>query len=258
MGSGRQRRTWYKKHLRRQRWQAAKPWLLGTLIGLVVILVGAYAFAPRTPAPVADDSPRPVRSAEAKKHVPVVAFIGDSYTAGAGTTKLSRSWVERLARSQGWEAHNFGRGGTGYANGVAGGTAQIACGLDYCPSYIEMIPEAADVSPDIVIVAGGRNEATQPGATQSANIDAFFQELAAQLPDAQVIAVNPLWDDDETPEAVADMSGMVERSVESTGGRFLDIGQPLLGEPGFVAEDGAHPNDDGHKAIAEATSAALP
>lgn len=186
---------------------------------------------------------------EASKELPVAAFIGDSYTAGAGATDASQGWVTGAGRLSGWQVRNFGRGGTGYGSSVEGDTARVACGMDRCPSYVEMIPEVVKANPAIVVVSGGRNEAGIPAKAEAAKIADFYAKLRAALPDAKIVAVSPLWDDAPKPAAIDYIASAVQGEAASVNAAYLDIGQPLAGMPGMMAADGTHPNDAGHAAI---------
>jgi hypothetical protein len=82
---------------------------------------------------------------------PVAVFIGDSYTQ-PGT------WPEVVAEAQGWQMLNLGSGSTGYVARSTGKTAQKGCGRDVCRSFVEMADIAIEQQPDVVVVAGGRND----------------------------------------------------------------------------------------------------
>src|SRR5215212_3919836 len=94
---------------------------------------------------------------------PVAVFIGDSYAQGSG------KWPELVSKAQGWRQVNLGRGGTGYEARLAGAAAQKGCGLKECPSFPEMAAVAVKLHPDVVVVAGGRND-------RGADIDAAVHE----------------------------------------------------------------------------------
>lgn len=185
-----------------------------------------------------------------------VVVIGDSYAAGTGAANSTLGWVSRLASNQQWALTNLARGGTGYKVSVTT-NAQKACSLDYCPSFPEMIKDAAGATPDLVIVAGGRNDATIAEATESVAIRDFFTQLRAAVPGAQIVAFNPLWDDGAAPSSIAAIAAAVQGSVTDVGGEYLDASQPLAGHPELVAPDGIHPNPAGHAAIFEANLKAL-
>lgn len=184
---------------------------------------------------------------------PGVAFIGDSYTQGAGVDGEGTPWPGLLSSSQGWVERNLGRGGTGY---LATNTV-VGCGLEYCPNYAEMIPEAVALNPSKVVVSGGRNDIEQDPAAVADAIDTFYAELRAQLPDAEVIAISPVWDATDAPEEIDQIREAVRAAAEANGAQYLDIGQPLAGKPGLLAADRVHPNNEGHAALADAVRIAL-
>ena len=128
-------------------------------------------------------------SAPTRAPMPTVAFIGDSYTAGAGASTPERRFPALVGASEGWIVENLGRGGTGYL-ATAG---KQGCGLDHCPNYREMISAAQKVNPSIIIVSGGRNDLAMPGA--NAQVAGFYKDLRAAFPKATIRATSPLWDD---------------------------------------------------------------
>jgi hypothetical protein len=86
--------------------------------------------------------------------------IGDSYGYGyrAGVGEM----VLDCFRQLGWVEDNFGFGGTGYKTTANKGR----CHLDYCPAYPESVSQVdAVITPDHVIVAGGRNDSIRDNAS---------------------------------------------------------------------------------------------
>ena len=188
---------------------------------------------------------------------PVAVFLGDSYTQAGGLPEQQR-WVTLASKELGWWPVNLGRGGTGYLGPVSGGNARNACGMDYCPSYAEMIAAAAAENPAIVVVSGGRNERHRWTDPEWANgVFGFYRQLRAAVPDADIYATSPMWDDDPAPGEMVFARAIVRVAVEDIGGVYVDLGEPLTGRPELVAADGVHPNADGHQAIAVAFTAAV-
>jgi lysophospholipase L1-like esterase len=179
---------------------------------------------------------------------PVAVFIGDSYTQGSG------KWPDAVSKAQGWEEVNLGRGGTGYAVRHTGDAAQNGCGMDECPNFAEMVDAAVKRHPDVVVVAGGRNDG---GADIADQVHDTFAGLRERLPDAQIIAVQPMWDASEYPDFLVDYGKVIKKEVEAVDGEYLKIGSPLEGRPNLVQDDGVHPTDEGQKLLAAAVNESL-
>lgn len=177
---------------------------------------------------------------------PTVAFIGDSYSVGSGSSDPEMRWTTLVSHNRAWREVNLAQGATGYKVGKDG------CPLDACPNYPGVIPAAVAAKPDLVVVAGGRNDATVAPADEAAAVAAFYAALSAALPDAQIIVVSPIWDSRAAPAALGQIAKDVQTGAASVHASYLDIGQPLAGHPEFVTSDEVHPNDKGHAAIAAA------
>lgn len=187
-----------------------------------------------------------------------VAFIGDSYTQGAGASHPDRRFTSVLSRTQGWAESNFGFGGTGYDTALDGSRAEVACGQSICPPYGAALAQVASAAPDLLIVSGGRNDSAASGDAGYDDVVAqFYRDAQAAAPGARIVALSPLWDDDPAPASLANIVTAVQAGVEAVGGTYIDIGQPLKGHPEMVIDDGVHPNDAGHAAIAAAVKDAL-
>jgi acyl-CoA thioesterase I len=178
---------------------------------------------------------------------PVAVFIGDSYTQ-PGT------WPEVVAEAQGWQMVNLGSGSTGYVARSTGKTAQKGCGRDVCRSFVEMADIAIEQQPDVVVVAGGRND-------QGHKIDQaageLFHTLRAGLPNARIIAVQPMWAAGPYPGFLVRYGSVIQREVEAVDGEYAEIGSPLAGHPELLKSDGVHPTTEGQKVLGRAVNKAL-
>ncbi|MFT2818183.1 SGNH/GDSL hydrolase family protein [Leifsonia sp. A12D58] len=225
------------------------------LIGLLAVAAGAFglvALQLGNSTQATDAIPWPAATfAVAPDDRPIVAFVGDSYTAGTGSSSQAKTFPALIGAEQGWEVVNLGRAGTGYV--TSGGQAE--CGLDYCPTFREVIPEIVRANPSIVVVSGGRNDGAVAGLAE--NVMTFYRELRAALPNAKILATSPTWDDEAEPQSIADARGYVRSAAEAVGATFLDIGEPLANRPDLVGPDGIHPLDAGYAAFATAINNAI-
>lgn len=171
-----------------------------------------------TPSP----SPSPPRSAGAgsdARPVPSslrVATIGDSIMAGNGLA-ASQAWPVLLGESEGVAVSNLGCGGAGF---IAVGE----CDTDYSG----LVEEAVADQPDVVIIQSSDNDFGQDDGDIDAATHATVASLRAALPAARIVGLSTLWDQPgELPAQVASTSDDLRDAVESVGGTFIDLGQPL-------------------------------
>ena len=205
-----------------------------------------------SPAPVPYVRPSDAFETPTPEPEPVsVLFIGDSYSAGAGASAPSARWTTIASNELGWIENNEARGGTGYV-----ATAGVnGCGIEYCPTYGEVIRDEADLTPSIVVISGGRNDGAQPD--YQAMVESTIREAQAKWPGAAVVVTSPIWDDDAAPAWMTASIAAVQAAAAAAGAVYLDIGQPLAGNADLViAGDGVHPSDAGYAAIAAAFTAA--
>jgi lysophospholipase L1-like esterase len=175
----------------------------------------------------------------------VVAFLGDDYTAGAGGSAPAKRFSTILSARLGLAEQNFGVAATGYAKAATGGG-----------DYAARIAAVVAAHPDVVIISGGRNDVRDLPATVAAHARQLFSALHARLPSATVIAVAPWWGDSPPRAALAPVAAAIKTAVQSAGGRYLDLPDPLRGHPEWMA-DAADPNDAGYAAIAAALQPAI-
>lgn len=236
-------------------------------VGLAVLALGtigavaATVTAEGNPAPVSSqvqsyyeaNSAQPTIATSTPK--PVIAFIGDSYTQGAGASDKPLRWTEQVAAATGMWPENLGRGGTGYVT-VAG---KAGCGLDVCPNYAQMVPDVAAKNPATVVVAGGQNDfglfERDPAAVTAA-VNKTFTDLRSALPNAKLVAVGPSTPWTVNPSVVA-FDAAVQEAAETVNAAYVSMIEPNVINKDWLLEDRAHVNDAGHKAIAERVLTAL-
>lgn len=179
---------------------------------------------------------------------PLVAFYGDSYTRGTGASDPSVRWSTRLTEDRGWREFNPSVNGLGFVNN------RDASGVDLPAQII-----AAD--PDIVIVTLGLNDVFTYDARAERirrSIDEDFANLAAGLPEARFVVVEPFWYAVERPEALEVIIGWVEDAAAAVDADYVSgASYWIQGRPGEMASDGLHPNDAGQALIFEHMDAAL-
>jgi lysophospholipase L1-like esterase len=170
---------------------------------------------------------------------PIVAFLGDDYTSGLGASAKDARFTSIVATALHVIERNFGVAGSGYES--AGRTG----------NYLTRLPDIVAAHPDVVVVTGGRNDIDSDQTTVTDHITKLFARLHDRLPGTVLIAVAPFWGDSPARSELAPIASAVASAVRAAGGSYLDIADPLLGHPDWMANE-ADPNDAGYAAIAAA------
>lgn len=171
---------------------------------------------------------------------PRVAFLGDSYTQGAGTDNGSKAFVMVAARKLRWSGRQFAVGGSGYS-GPPG------------RSYGERLQHVIDFRPDYVVVSGSRNDTRVGPGVVHAEAVTLFQRIREQLPAAQLIVVGPIWVDQSPPTEILRLNSEVRSAAEGADAVFIDALDPswMDGSAELIADDDIHPTERGHDRLAE-------
>lgn len=204
-----------------------------------------------------------------------INFLGDSITEGCGTSCAENTFVEILARKCDLSAaRNYGIGGTRIARQKTPSPNPVT-DRDFCQRANEM-----DSMADVVIVFGGTNDfghGDAPlGTFQDRTVDSFFgachvlfRSLRKRYPQAKIIVLTPLHRINETnpfgegnkTTPCPPLSDYVQ-AIRQTA-QFYDLPLLDLFEQGILnpndpevlsryVPDGLHPNDDGHRVLANA------
>lgn len=180
--------------------------------------------------------------------VPVVMFLGDSYSKGIGASGNGKRWTTLASAAMGWSEINVAEGGSGYTTRYLGQPTDYGIKLDV----------VAAAKPDIAIVSGGRNDYEAGAATVTgAAAASLLAAIESAAPDARLIVTSPIWDAGTPPADFAVLIEGVKKAASDAGAEYVDIGEPLAGHQEMMDTDELHPNDAGHRAIAMAVVDAI-
>lgn len=191
-----------------------------------------------TPSPTLDTIPEPS----------VVAFLGDSYVAELEGVASEPPWTTLLAQANHWVEVNFGAPETGFATASEAGSP-----------YVDRVAEVVASDPAIVFVVGGRFDfagSSSPSAVSVA-IRQTFDSLREGLPNAKIIALAPIWEDDKPPARLVIIGSEVMAAVHSIGGSYIDVGYTMAGPGALTGSDGITPNGAGHARLHSAVADAI-
>ncbi len=173
-------------------------------------------------------------------------FIGDSYTQGFRVTNTANRWTTLVSARLGWQESNYGVGGSGFNGG----------GDSNRPFLAQAQKAKADgVNPDVIIVAGGRND----GATAiGAKAKAVFDYLRVTWPTARLVTIPVFWGDYRPvgPDEMA-RANEIRQAASDTGNVQViwNSWQWMYGHPEWAYNLGGgnldmHPNDTGYAQMA--------
>ena len=231
--------------------------MLGVVgIAVVALLLSVFTRMQENRAEAAVQTYPQLTQAPPTIAVQSVAFIGDSYSAGTGSTGYNTRFSTLVSAYEGWASQSFAYGGTGYLR-AATTSAKTGCGANYCPSYGQVITRVQAFNPTLVIVSGGRNDVGLDETQVESTIADFYTTLRAALPKARIVVTSPLWAYTQPPAQLAQIQQAVRSNAARVGATYLDLGQPLVDDRNLVARDQVHPNNSGHAEIARLIEVAL-
>jgi|GEM_PF-3661325 len=187
-----------------------------------------------------------------------IAFHGDSFTEGTGSTNKSSGYVAWFRKLFGVrDVWNSGYGGTGYIASISSN------------SLIERIPtDLAPYNPDVIIVAAGVNDSSSTEAAFTTAVDAYYAALQAQCPTSTIIICSLFLSTEATGKFV-NFNNILKAKALALGVDFIDmVGDEWVTGFGSVSSpsgsgnadilmDGGHPNDEGALYIANRLGVAL-
>ena len=218
-------------------------------VGGVVALAGCASEPPeRVSAPTTHATPSLAPAASpTPSAAPIrIVTLGDSLMSGSGL-EYGEAWPELLGQREGVSVTNLACGGMGFV--VSG-----ECGT----SYAGFSPAIAALQPELIIVQSSSNDFWQDPDDIRADTDDTVIQLRDAAPDAAIIGLSTIWNDDpDVPEDTATTSDALRDAVDSVGGTFIDVGQPLAGHLDWLQDDDVHPTALGQRAIEQAVLSAL-
>lgn len=196
-----------------------------------------------------------------------IAFLGDSITEGVGATNF-HGYVDCFSELTGAYCENFGISGTRIAKQKKPTVDSPSFDYDFC-----MRADKIKGNFDVIVVFGGTNDFGHGdadfGAFSDRTPDTFYgalhtlyQTLMQKHPDSKIVVITPIYRTDEE-----EISAVKKQKLRSYVGAIREVAEyynlPVLNlfesqKPPYksiindsLLADGVHPNDEGHKFIAE-------
>jgi lysophospholipase L1-like esterase len=218
-------------------WAVIVSGLCGALLaGLVAVLSVGGSSPVRAAA-----AERPVAEVGDAVSVPVVTFIGDSWTEGVGATAL-RGYAVLAAEQLDWSSSVLGVGGSGYVQPGRGST------------FDQRVERAVATHPDVIVVQGSLNERRTPlDELEPATLRTLAHLRSAVDEDTAVLVVGSSYTPGTDRAVIDGINDTVAAAAERAGFEFVDPADENWTDPADadVWADPNHPNDAGHQQIAD-------
>jgi lysophospholipase L1-like esterase len=217
-----------------------------TLVGVAMLVLSTAcsspdmgpAASPAAPATATAASPGP---ATATADARTVVFIGDSWTDGTGASH-SGGFPALTAELLGWEYTELGVSGSGYVVPGAGGP------------FRSRIAQAVAGAPDVIVVQGSLNEQrVDVDELGRAALDTLTELRQEADPATDILVVGAPDAPGTDPVRIDRVNDAVSAAAAAAGLRFVDPAAENWTDPDDpdLWADPIHPNDAGHREIAE-------
>lgn len=201
-----------------------------------------------------------------------INFLGDSITEGHGTTDPSNAFHQLIMEKYNMKyAYNYGIGGTRIARQVV--PSKPSTRWDLC---FELRADIMDRTADAVVVFGGTNDYGHGDApfgeldsedvyTFCGAVNSLITKLKKDFPKAVIVFMTPIHRLNETnpsyPDGkiLKDYAKAMRDICKARGINLIDLFEinPIDPADETLVPDGLHPNDEGHKVLAEVVAEEL-
>lgn len=198
----------------------------------------------------------------------VFNFLGDSITEGCRVSALDKVFHQLIGQQYGMQhCYNYGVGGTCIARHIGPGA--------HGPAF-EMRVEAMEHDIDAVVVFGGTNDFGLGDAsfgtpdsedvyTFCGAVNSLITKLKTDFPAADIVFMTPLHrlnEDVPSPRSgktLAEYAAAIREICAQRGVPVIDLFSinPLDAADETLLPDGLHPNDAGHRILAQVVADAL-
>jgi lysophospholipase L1-like esterase len=192
-------------------------------------------------------------SGQALNH-PTVVFYGDSIVTGwRGTTRPRARWSSLVSDELGWREVNLAVDGMGYfrRRGPRDATGEAA------PSATDttILDAVIRLDPDAVVVCLAANDIRflpEHADEIRGAVERDLARLRDELP-ARPILVVTYYPVVQLSERATLINGWIAGTAERLGLQYVDAFRRVMdGNRSLLCDDDTHPNDDGHRALADA------
>ena len=164
----------------------------------------------------------------------IMVTFGDSYASPTDDT----SWAVQVANKLGWTLKNYAIGGAGY----------IKPNTTYQSEFDSARQDRtyAHEKVSLVIIGGSRNSNDGYGDSIKIAATALFQQCINEYPNARIIAIPMLWDNNTVSDYWRYNAGEIEQAAIENGIESIPWAWTWnMGKPENIKNDKIHPNEKG-------------
>ena len=168
----------------------------------------------------------------------IMVTFGDSYASPTDNT----SWAVQVANKLGWTLKNYAIGGAGY----------IEPNTTYQSEFNSARQDRtyAHEKVSLVIIGGSRNSNDGYDGSIKIAATALFQQCINEYPNARIIAIPMLWDNNTVSDYWRYNAGEIEQAAIENGIESIPWAWTWnMGKPENIKNDKIHPNEKGSTII---------
>lgn len=185
---------------------------------------------------------------------PKVVFYGDSIATGwRGTTGPRSRWTSLVSDELRWREINLAIDGMAFVRRRGPRPAPDQFPSDSAEDTA-LLDAAIRLDPAAVVVSLGANDSALFDGNEDlvrAGIDRDFRKLRDELPGRHVV-IAPYFAWSQLPPKTGQIVAWERAAAEEYGHLFSDaLLTPIEADPEMLCDDGIHPNDQGHRALAD-------
>ncbi|MCV7164452.1 SGNH/GDSL hydrolase family protein [Mycobacterium stomatepiae] len=216
---------------------------LAAFVVSVALLGGLFGEVVTHPAPE-----RPYQPLTLDGRLTHIAVVGDSYTTGTDEGGLGpKAWTALT-----WQTLTK-RGLQIDADVAAEGRAGYVVPGDHGSIFEDLTVRSVKTDDVLVVFFGSRNdEGSDPGLLAGRARDTF-QVARILAPSARFLVIGPPWPTADVPADILQIRDVLNSEARAAGAAFVDpIGAHwFVDRPDLIGPDGVHPNDAGHRYMAD-------
>lgn len=219
---------------------------LMTAVALVVVTVALFAVERDNGSDYVSSYTPP--QVQPVAPLPVAAFLGDSYTAGANAEGAENRYAVRVCRVISMRCTINGQAGTGYVSVGSGQRGE--------KRFIDRVYDLQrDGVPSLIVVQGGMNDPVSE--LRDAALRTFGQ-LRTMYPNARVLVVGPIAAPSLDFNDISGKRDLLSAAANEAGVEFVDpTANGWFADLSLFAEDGVNLNRRGHQEFANGLAAYL-